>query len=241
MESLERRGRPLSTLIGRAEAPLIANLPQNSTDYAYAAQEAGADCIVAGIDRTEPAFPGLFGSFELQEDSISAILSTCTVPVGISIGDSRVLTRDAWERIVAKQFSFVAMYAHHMPTFVLEDSRIEKMLSIGPGYMLEQVKSISEMDEVLALESAIVSPQGKMHVFSVLDLATLRVVARLSHKPVLLRTQKRLEPGDMRAALRVGVRGISLDPSALEPGVEAYRDAISTFRSRVIQSGQATQ
>jgi hypothetical protein len=234
MESLETEVRGLSRLLdpARAEPPIIAILPHNNAEYALAAEVAGADAIVIGIDKTESTFPGLFGSFDLQEDSISSIISTSAVPVGISIGDSRPLTKENWERIVDKKFSFVNMYAHHMPLFVLEDARMEKLVTIGPGYMVEQIRNLSEMGGVLALEAAIVSTQGMNHIFSVLDLATLRMIAKMSAKPVLLRTQKRVEVADIATIYDAGLKGITLDPSALEPGVEAYRDAVSNFRMR---------
>jgi hypothetical protein len=218
---------------------LLAILPQNNTEYASTAAQAGADAIVVGIEKTETTFPGLFGSFDLMEDSINSILSTSSVPVGISIGDSRPLIEENWERIVSKPFGFVNMYAHHMPSFVLEDDRVEKLVSIGPGYMLEQVKGISDMDGVVALESAIVAPQGRSHVFSALDLATLGVLARLSSKPLLVRTQKKMDVADIQSAVRSGVRGFCVDAAALEPGIEAYRDALSTFRSQVTPSARA--
>jgi len=222
-------------LVSGADAlGLVAILPQNNTEYADVAAQSGADAIMVGIDKTDTSLPGLFGSFDLMEDSIDSILSNTSVPVGISIGDSRPLIEENWERIVSKPFSFVNMYAHHMPPFVLEDGRIEKLVSIGPGYMLEQVKAIAEIDGVTALEAAIVAPQGKNHIFSALDLATLGVLAGLSSKPLLMRTQKKMGVRDIRSVIRLGLRGISVDAAALEPGIEAYRDAISTYRSQVI-------
>jgi hypothetical protein len=215
---------------------LIAVLPQNNSEYASIASQAGADAIMLGIDKTDTSLPGLFGSFDLMEDSIDSILSAASLPVGISIGDSRPLIEENWERIVSKPFSFVNMYAHHMPPFVLEDSRVEKLVSIGPGYMLEQVKSISQIDGVTALEAAIVAPQGKNHIFSALDLATLGVIASLSAKPLLMRTQKKMSARDVRSVMRLGLKGVSLDAAILEPGIEAYRDAVTTFRSQVIPS-----
>lgn len=232
MEGMQTEVRGLSRLVQGAGFPLIAILPHNTTEYAEAAERGGADALVLGIDKTESMFPGLFGSFDLQEDSINSILSTSSIPVGISIGDSRPLTPESWERIAAKPFGFVNMYAHHLPPFVLDDARIDKLVTIGAGYMLEQISSISELPQVTALEAAIVSAQGKNHVFSVLDLSTLRMVVKLSTKPVVLRAQKRLEAGDLMSIGDAGLKGVSLDPSALEPGVEAYRDAIATIRSR---------
>jgi hypothetical protein len=220
---------------------LIAILPQNKGEYSSAAAQAGADMIMVGIDKTETSLPGLFGSFDLMEESIDSILSTTSIPVGISIGDSRPLIEENWERIVSKPFSFVNMYAHHMPPFVLEDERVEKLISIGPGYMLEQVKSLSEIEGVTALEAAIVAPQGKNHIFSALDLATLGVLSTLSSKPLLMRTQKKMAPSDIRSVMMSGLRGISVDAAALEPGIEAYRDAISTYRSQVIPRVRAQQ
>jgi len=235
MESLEHQPRPLTRLVSAADAvALIAILPQNNTEYASIAAESGASAIMVGIDKTDTSLPGLFGSFDLMEDSIDSILSTTSVPVGISIGDSRPLIEENWERIVSKPFSFVNMYAHHMPPFVLEDGRVEKLVSIGPGYMLEQVKSISEIDGVTALEAAIVAPQGKNHIFSALDLATLGVLASLSTKPLMMRTQKKMGVKDIRSVMRSGLRGISVDAASLDPGIEAYRDAIMTYRSQVI-------
>jgi len=238
MESLEHQPRPLASLVSGADAvAVVATLPQNSSEYASAASQAGADAIMVGIDKTDTSLPGLFGSFDLMEDSIDSILSTTSVPVGISIGDSRPLIEENWERIVSKPFRFVNMFAHHMPPFVLEDDRVEKLVSIGSGYMLEQVKSISEMDGVSALEAAIVAPQGRNHIFSALDLATLGVLASLSARPLLVRTQKKMGAKDIRSVIRSGVRGISVDAASLEPGIEAYRDAITTFRSQVSPSG----
>ena len=240
MESLEHQPRPLASLVSGADAvAVIASLPQNNCEYAEVAAQSGANAIMVGIDKTDTSLPGLFGSFDLMEDSIDSILGTASVPVGISIGDSRPLIEENWERIVSKPFRFVNMFAHHMPPFVLEDTRVEKLISVGPGYMLEQVKSLSEMDGVTALEAAIVAPQGRNHIFSSLDVATLGVLASISSRPLIVRTQKRMSARDVSSVMRSGARGITVDAASMDQGVEAYRDAISTFRSQVTPSASS--
>ncbi len=182
-----------------------------------------------GIEKTELAFPGLFAGLDTQEQTIREILSTLSIPVGVSIGEARPLSREAWESVVSLPFRFVNMFAHQMPLFVLDDGRIDKLVSIGPGYMLEQVKTIAEMAQVVALEAAIVSSQAKLYPFGLLDLSTITLISRLTTKPVFLRTQKRVNPRDMPLILKTGVRGITLDPSILEPGIEEYRDGVRGF------------
>jgi hypothetical protein len=241
MESLERARRPLDTLARKVPFPLIASLPQNTSEYAIESQEAGADAIIVGVEKTDSLFPGLFAGFELQEQYILDMISTISIPVGISIGDARPLQEDVWERIVGKEFSFVNMYAHHMPLFVFEDNRIQKLVSIGPGYMLEQIKSLSEMEHVTAVEAALVSAQAKSHPFSLLDLSTLKLISRLFEKSVFLRTQKKIHQTELGMLFENGITGIILDPSILEPGIEAYRDAIKSFRQRGMDTEQGNE
>jgi hypothetical protein len=226
MESLDRVHSPFDGVSG---SQLIASLPQNSVEYAVKAQESGASAIMVGIEKTELAFPGLFAGLENQEQSVRDILSSLSIPVGVSIGEARPLTREGWEAVVSMPFRFVNMFAHQMPLFVLEDARIEKFVSIGPGYMLEQVRTIAEMDQVVALEAAIVSSQGKLYPFGLLDLSTITLISRLTTKPVFLRTQKKVGPREIPLILKTGVRGITLDPAILDPGIEEYRDGIRGF------------
>src|SRR2546428_7147020 len=176
MESLARES---GTFENGKSPKLIATLPQNSLEYAVKAQESGAGAVMVGIEKTELAFPGLFAGLETQEQSIREILSTLSIPVGVSIGEARPLSREGWESVVSLPFRFVNMYAHQMPLFVHQDGRIDTFVSIGPGYMLEQVKTIAEMEQVVALEAAIVSSQAKLYPFGLLDLSTITLISRL--------------------------------------------------------------
>jgi len=133
---------------------------------------------------------------------------------------------------MSSAFSFVEMYAHQMPTFVLSDSRVKKVSAIATGYILEQVKQLSEMDGIEAVDVATVPHQARGAPFSVLDYATLGVICNLSAKPVLLRTQKRLTPTDIKNAVALGVKGLVIDPCILSGTDEAYKDEIASLGPR---------
>jgi hypothetical protein len=232
MESVGQTRRPLELVSGAKEYTLIASLPKNSTSLAVQAVEGGADAIMLNIDGDEGSSPSHFGSYDLHDAYINDVISTVSVPCGLFIGGARLLTDDYWERIMSSAFSFVEMYAHQMPTFVLSDHRVRKLTAISTGYILEQVKQLSEMDGVEAVDVATVPHQSRGAPFSVLDYATLGVIAKLSAKPVLLRTQKKLTSGDVSNVVALGVRGLVVDPCIFSGADEAYKAEIASLSPR---------
>ena len=229
MESVGQLRRVLEVMAEGREYIVIASLPKNSTAMAVQAVEGGAHAVMLNIDGDEGSFPSHFGSYDLHDAYINDVISTISVPCGLFIGGARLLTEDYWERIMSSSFSFVEMYAHQMPTFVLADQRVKKVTAISTGYILEQVRQLSEIDGVEAIDVATVPHQARGAPFSVLDYATLGVIANLSAKPVLLRTQKKLIRADLSNILKLGVKGLIVDPCILSGTDEAYKAEIASL------------
>jgi hypothetical protein len=232
MESVGQLRRPLEVLSGERGYAVVASLPKNSTSLAVMAVEGGADAIMLNIDGDEGSSPSHFGSYDLHDAYINDVISTVSVPCGLFVGGARLMTEDYWERIMSSAFSFVEMYAHQMPAFLLSDSRVKKIVAISTGYILEQVKQLSEMGGVDFLDVATVPHQSRGAPFSVLDYATLGVITRLSGKPVLLRTQKKLNRTDIDRAVESGIKGLIVDPCILSGTDEAYKDEIASLSPR---------
>jgi hypothetical protein len=214
------------------EYTVIASLPKNSTSLAVQAEEAGVDALLLNIDGDEGSTPGHFGSYDLHEAYINDVISTVSIPCGIFVGGGKSLTEEYWERILSSSFSFVEMYAHQMPLFVLSDSRLKKVSAVSTGYILEQVRQLSQTEDIEAIDVAIVPPQARGTPFSVLDCATVGVLANLSSKPLLLRTQKRLTRSDIGKVVALGVRGLVIDPCILSTTDEAYKDELASLSPR---------
>ena len=232
MESAAQVRRPLEVMPEGKEYTLLASLPKNSTSLALRAVEGGADALLLNIDGDEGASPHHFGSYDLHDAYINDVISTVSVPCGIFVGGAKLLTEEYWERIMSSAFGFVEMYAHQMPTFVLSDQRVKKITAVSTGYILEQVKQLSGMEGVEAIDVATVPHQARGGPFSVLDYATLGVIANLSSKPVLLRTQKRLTRSDVSKVVALGVKGLIVDPCILSGTDEAYKDEIASLCPR---------
>jgi hypothetical protein len=220
---------------------VIADLPKNSTALAARAEEAGVDAILLNIDGEEGSHPNHYGSYDLHDTYINDVISTVSVPCGILIGGGRQLSQEYWERIMSSKFSFVEMYSHLMPLFTLADERVKKVAAITTGYILEQVRQISLIDGVDAVDAAAVPAQSRGSPFSVLDFATLGVVANISTKPVLLRTQKKMTHSDIARVLEQGLRGFVIDPCVLSGTEEAYKDELLQYRPAMPSSDAIPQ
>jgi hypothetical protein len=229
MEAVGQLRRPLEVVKEGTPYTTIASLPKNSTSLAAQAVDGGADAVMLNIEGDEGSSPNHFGSYDLHDAYINDVISTVSVPCGLFVGGARLLTEEYWERIMSSAFSFVEMYAHQMPTFVLSDPRVRKISAISTGYILEQVKKLSEMEGIEAIDIATVPHQARGAPFSVLDYATLGVISDLSAKPVLLRTQKRLTRSDIGRVVALGVKGLVIDPCILSGTDEAYKDEIASL------------
>ncbi len=232
MESVGQLRRSLEVVSKERKYTVIASLPKNSTSLAVQAVEGGADAVMLNIDGDEGSSPSHFGSYDLHDAYLNDVISTVSVPCGIFIGGGKMLTEEYWERIMSSSFSFIEMYAHQMPTFVLSDERVKKLSAISTGYILEQVKQLSAMEGIDAIDVAAVPHQARGAPFSVLDFATLGVIANLSAKPVFLRTQKKMTQGDLARVVSIGVRGLVVDPCILSGTDEAYKDEIAGLSPR---------
>jgi len=232
MESVGQLRRPLEVISKAGRYTVIASLPKNSTSLASQAVDGGADAVMLNIDGDEGSSPSNFGSYDLHDTYINDVISTVSVPCGLFIGGAKMLTEEYWERIMSSAFSFVEMYAHQMPTFVLSDQRVKKLSAISAGYILEQVKQLSTMEGLDAIDVAAVPHQARGAPFSVLDFATLGVITNLSTKPVFLRTQKKMTEADIARVVALGVRGLVVDPCILSGTDEAYKDEIASLSPR---------
>jgi len=238
MESAPVLRGPLQILSPKGEYAVIASLPKNSLSLAVKAQEAGADAILLNIDGDDNAHPSHLGGYDLHDAYISDVISTVSIPCGIFIGGARPVTADYWERIMSSNFRFAEMFAHQMPLFVLSDTRVSKIVAVATGYVLEQVRQLSQTDGVMALDAATVPSQARGTPFSALDYATLGIIVNLSAKPVVLRTQKRMARADVDSVMRLGVKGLVVDQAILSGTDEAYRDELASLCPRRQDPGQ---
>lgn len=212
---------------------LFGDLHLNSRALAIACEEAGVDSIIFHLNQDQGG--GVrFAGLEIEEDSIRDSLSVLKIPSGIAIGDTRALQADDWEVIARMGFSFVNMFAHQLPIFVWDDPRIAKIVSIGPGYILEQVKALSEIESVSAIVAALTPNQGMGQPFTMLDGTTLKLISKLSCKRVFVPTLRNIRPRDIGSVRRLGCSGLLLTSTVYGDTAESCRENISRYKMESI-------
>jgi hypothetical protein len=207
----------------------------NSRELAVACEEAGADSIIFHLNQ-DLGGGVRFAGLEIEEDSIRDSLSVIKIPAGIAIGDTRALQEDDWEAIAKIGFSFVNMFAHQLPIFVWDDPRMAKVVSIGPGYMLEQVKGVSELESVSALVAALTPNQGTGMPFTMLDGTTLKLITKLCCKPVFVPTQRNIRPQDVGSIRKMGGNGLLITTTVYGDTPQSCREKISNYRAETVTS-----
>lgn len=211
---------------------LFVDLHLNSKDFAIACEEAGADFVLFHLNQ-DVGGGVRFAGLEIEEDSIKDSLSVLKIPSGISIGDTRTLLQDDWELIANLGFNFVNMFAHQLPTFVWNDQRLAKIVSIGPGYILEQVRALSEFESVSGIVAALTPNQGAGLPFTLLDGTTLKLVTNLATKPVFVPTQRYIPPSDLKLLKGLGCKGLLLSSTVYGDNLATCKEKIGHYRLEI--------
>jgi hypothetical protein len=208
---------------------ILADLSSNSKEFAIACEQGGANSVILHLN-DDASNGSRFGGLDIEGQSLKDCMASVTIPLGIWIGDSRLLDVIEWEFCVNLGFSFVVMQAHHMPTFVWKDNRLPKFVGIGPGYILEQVKTLAEFEDVASLVASLTPAQGRGLPLNLFDVATLKLITSLSKKPVLYTTQRKVRPEDVNLLASEGCRGLVLKGSLYGSSDAEFKENVLKFK-----------
>jgi hypothetical protein len=209
---------------------IISNLYTNSLQLASASEEGGADAIELNLNFEETGTGVRYGTIDLEEHAISEIIGSVKVPVGVRIGDAPMIRREEWEKIVSTGIDYVKMMAHHMPSFIYNDERVCKIISVGSGYVLEQVEILAHDGRVSGIEAAIISPQVFRLPLTLLDITTYALITRRASKPVIVPSQKYIEPNDLRILKKIGVEGLVINYTIIGTNPLGYAEILQEYK-----------
>ena len=212
---------------------LISSLNTNSMELAVASEEAGVDAVEVHLNIEDAASSVRFGGIDLEETAIREIIGSVKIPVGVWIGDAPMVSQDGWEKIVGLGVDYAKMLAHHMPSYVYNDERIRKIVSVGSGYVTELIGILSHDNKVSAIEASIMTPQLFRLPLTLYDLSNYTLIKKLSSKPVIVPSQKYIEPADLKTLKKIGIEGIVTNNIVTGTTPLSYRELLPEYRSAV--------
>ncbi|MDO5602126.1 MAG: hypothetical protein Q4G07_05090 [Oscillospiraceae bacterium] len=219
-------------LLKRKKMTLIMSLPANDPALARAAWANGADVVKVHINVQHRASKNLFGSFAQEEEALSRILAEAKGPCGlVAGGDLESALRD-YEAAVKAGFSFISLYARHMPSQILSCPSVYKMAALDPGYTLEEAEDLPRIGADV-LEASVMQPDTYGDPLSAKELLQYSALCRHTPLPVVVPTQRRVTAADVPLLQRCGVKGLMLGAVVTGKTVESVAASVSAFRAAI--------
>jgi len=221
-------GRLLSLL---AQGPrLVVSLPHNSPELARAATDGGADALKVHINVTHEASGTRFGGLAEERGNLEEILGL-GLPTGIVPGTAASLpSRDDMEELVRMGIDFFDLYAHDMPTWMTRLEGMTRTVAISDTTPVTAIAHLEKLGFEM-LEAAVVPHEGYGRPLSVADLMLYRQIRAATKLPIIVPTQRAIEPEDVTTLIEIGVDAIMIGAivTGREPG--SLRAATQRFAS----------
>jgi hypothetical protein len=219
-------GRFLAAL--RERPRLIVSLPGNSAALARAAAEAGADALKVHINVRHEASGTVFGSLAEERESLERILAV-GLPTGIVPGAAGSLpSREDMRELEAMGVDFFDLYDYDMPLWVARWQGMTRAVAISQATPIEVVADFAAMGFEM-VEAAIIPHEGYGQPLSVADVMAYRRVRRATKLPIIVPTQRAIQPDDVPALLAIGINAIMIgaivtgkEPESLERATERF-------------------
>ncbi|WP_339196616.1 hypothetical protein MKY95_02105 [Paenibacillus sp. FSL P4-0176] len=220
-------------LLEQKPLSLVISLPENDIALARAAMEEGADALKVHYNVGHRASGNHFGPLDMYAEVFRAIRSEFGGPLGVvpsgSIDGAR---REDVERLSGLGFDFSSIYAHHLPSFMLNDLGLDPTFAINEEYDASLVKSAAHFG-FTALEASIVPGKEYGTPLSFADVLKYRRLVLQAQVPVLVPSQRKLVQEDVRVLRDTGVKAIMLGAVVTGNTEEQLRRAVNGFRNAV--------
>lgn len=216
---------------------LIVSLPRNSYELAQAAFDNGADAVKVHINVEHRASGNFFGSLKDEEKELCKILQVANNrPVGIVLGGSYKLDRDEVETCRDMGFSFMSLYADHFPAWLLEVDGWGKMASPNYTYSDEEIFQLGKSG-IDMLEASIMRPDQYGQPLLLSDLVLYKKIRSLVDIPLVIPSQKRLVPSDVKHLASVGIDAVMIGAVVTGADSAQISEATLSFRKAVDDIG----
>jgi len=219
---------------------LIVSLPDNSPDLARAAEAGGAHALKTHINVHHDASGTHFGTLAQERPRLEEILAAVDLPVGIVPGVTDPLRREELDALADMGFDFVDTFAQCFPSWLLDMERMTRVMAVDANYSVDEAAGLAQVG-MEVLEAAVIPHEEYGEPLTAADLALYARLADAVATPIIVPSQRRLEPHDVARIVGVGINGIMIgavvagaEPASIEAATRAFRDALDDLAARCL-------
>lgn len=225
---------PLIDLFTSDRPALAISLLDNDAELAQAVEASGADGIKLHINLAHGPTGRTLGSLERERDRLVAVLDSVDIPVGIVPRGGHGTTRQEVEALRDLGFDFVDLYGHVMSPSVLGVTGITTWVAAKEGYDNELLRALADHPGVDVIEAAFFPIDAFGTPLAVDDVVRLKLAGEAlqgSGTPLVLPTDRRLDPHDLAPLREVGIKNFLLGFASTGDDAASIVEATRTFRA----------
>lgn len=209
---------------------LIVSLPKNTVEFAEAAVKGGANALKVHANVHHQASGNDFGSIYEQKEVFEEIISNFNVPVGLVPGAEKCASREEIKLAEELKFSFLSMFAHYLPIYML-DTNLNKMVAVDETYDIAHLRVLEKIN--IDIIEADVLPYDRKEKIHLSDLMRYGRLVENIKKPVVVPTQRVIEPDEVKYLYDLGVKGIMIGAIVTGSEIDDVKSVTEKFRNEI--------
>lgn len=213
---------------------LVASLSSNDLSLAKAAIDGGADAIKVHMNVFHAASGNHFGSFSENRVFLTELLKLAKHrPVGAVVGAADAFITEAeLAELENMGLDFFSCYAECLPAFMLKTRKLTKMVALHDTY--ETILPAVDQSEIEVVEASIMHTSGYGEPLTYFDLLQYRKICQAVHQPVLIPTQRKIQPGEVFALRDAGCKAVMIGAVSVGgTGADDWFRAVRAFRTEI--------
>jgi len=212
---------------------LWVSLPKNDAKLAKAAVEAGADALKVHSSVEHFASGTRFGSLAEEKENIAAIIEAAQgIPVGIVPGGSVEAAPETLFELSKLGLAFAFIYANHCPARWLSELSLPLGLAPNHEFPRELVPFLAR-EGVFAIEASVMPHTRYGQPPTAADLALYRFFRAQTDLPIVVPSQLKWSPVDMRALKATGVDAFMIGAVVTGSSAASIFEATAAFKKAI--------
>lgn len=211
---------------------LLVSITRNQLELAEIAQAAGADAVKVHLNCAHFASGTNFGSWPEEKAAVTEIRQKLHIPVGIVTGAETVPPREQLADIRQAGFDFWDLFAHHIPPEYLDWKEMAHMSAVGPDWTGDFVRELTALG-IDVIESSIIPRTEYRTRLTAADLCRYSALVKAAKVPVIVPTQKAIQPHEIKYLHAVGVKGLAIGAVVTGLGSQNLAKTIASYRQAI--------